>query len=78
MACTCNQYVEDHYAMAAAATGLAHGAPWPGCPLDRLARQRHQVLDHQLTPQLVLLVDHPDRLPLSRQANQSQRLNANL
>lgn len=41
---------------------------------DSISRKRAAAATEILTPHIVLLVDHPDRLPLSKQANQSQPL----
>jgi len=41
---------------------------------DSISNKRTAAATEKLTPHLVLLVDHPDRLPLSKQANQNQPL----
>lgn len=41
---------------------------------DSISNKRTAAATEKLTPHLVLVVDHPDRFPLSKQANQNQPL----
>jgi len=70
----CHQYLDDHYSDMLS----GHGDKDPVNPLcqhfEQLPKLRRACISQPLSKHLVLLVDHPDRQPLSPSASQQAPL----